>query len=170
MLLFLESNQCNEGADVAFVIDSSENVTRLAYQREKDFVKELMRRLVEKRNNLNAAAVIYSNKAFVKLNFSQGFSLQNFNFVIDMLPYLGGKRTIRSPTDSTVDQLFRPVFIGPRTHLPKVAIQLMYFTDRGVIATPFITFKDRRISTVQLYAAFFLSSRLRNYSCSEGHW
>lgn len=114
-----------------------------------------MRRLVEKRNNLNAAVVIYSNKAFVKLNFSQGFSLQNFNFVIDMLPYLGGKRTVRSPTDSTVDQLFRPVFIGPRTHLPKVAIQLMYFTDRGVIATPFITFKDRRISTVQLYAAFF---------------
>lgn len=158
LFLLLESSLCSEGADVAFFIDASENVTSFAYRREKEYVKELMRRLVETRNNINAAVVIYSNKAFVKLNFSQEFSLENFNFFIDKLPYLGGK-PMRAPAFSTAT-VFRPVFTGPRTHLPKVAIELTYTASAAgppLLSRGFNDFMGRFISVVQSGANFLLS-------------
>ena len=102
------------------------NVSPPRYRLEKDFVKETMRKLADKSIHFNAAIVLYSNQATVKLNFRRTFDLDHFLYDMDNLT--PGDNSIRSPPriDSalqiTSDYVFTALQEG--RNAPKIAVLL----------------------------------------------
>lgn len=120
---FSELIQCPQGLDLAFMIDANQSISDFDFERQKDFVKRVVKTLIEKRIRLNAAAVSYSDDAFVSLtlNFSQTFSVNSFNFIIDRLRRLPDKTLASKALQFTKDHVLKPALSGPTSHTPKIA-------------------------------------------------
>ena len=119
--MFSESSLCSEGADVAFILDSSGSLGRTNYERQKIFVKDTMKKLAEKCNLLNGAVVLYSTTARVGINFSHSFNLEFFNVQIDKLPWYMRYTRIDKGLRVAANDVFT-TRTGSRPDAPKVAI------------------------------------------------
>ena len=117
----LEPRSCSDGGDIAFILDSSGSLGPRLYQKQKEFVKDVMKKLMNKCKQLNAGVVIFSTEAFVKQYFYQKFSLEKFNSVIDSLPFLRGFTRIDKGLLLAGNRIFSTV-AGLRLHVSKVAI------------------------------------------------
>ena len=86
--------------------------------KQLEFVKDTMSKLANNSTKLNAAIVLYSTSASVELNFSQKFSLQNFIYAEDGLPFESGSTRIDKALYVTSEQ----VFTTSRQQNSKIAI------------------------------------------------
>ena len=120
--MFSDASQYSDGADIAFIIDSSGSISRRNYLREKAFVKAVMMELVKNSIKLNAAVVLYSTRASVKLDFSQKFNLQRFISTIDNLPHERGVTRTDTALIITSEYIFTNHTVNQRHNAPKIAI------------------------------------------------
>ena len=120
-ILFLDPRSCSDGADIAFILDSSGSFSRRNYLRQKMFVKNVMTKLMNKCKQLNTGVVIFSKNANVIVTFSQKLNLEQFLVTIDGLPHLRSVTRIDKGLLLAGNHVFS-TFAGSRLHVPKVAI------------------------------------------------
>lgn len=130
--MFSGSGPCGEGAEIAFLVDSSGSIARKYYKMEKTFVKKIVYKLGNKCAQLNAAVVLFSISASVKLTFSKKFNLDYFNSVIDSLVHERGVTRIDKALLLTASSVFTAL-AGSRPRVPKIAILI---TDGKNTASP----------------------------------
>ena len=70
MVLLIAISACRQGADVVFALDSSGSIGRTNYQKEVDFVREVIHGL-----NINSdsrvGVVVYSNSPSILMSLNQ---------------------------------------------------------------------------------------------------
>ncbi|KAJ7350184.1 hypothetical protein OS493_037878 [Desmophyllum pertusum] len=115
-------SQNSDGADIAFMMDSSGSIGRSNYLKLKAFVKAVMMELVKNSTKLNAAVVLYSTRASVQLDFSHKFNLQSFISTIDNLPYKRGFTRIDLALKITSEYIFTNHSAYHRHNVPHIAI------------------------------------------------
>lgn len=76
-------------ADIVFIVDSSNEVSRENYTKEKDFVKSLAKTLNLNPGKSGAAVIIYSSLASIEVKFDGHANSTLFDEAVDKLPYLG---------------------------------------------------------------------------------
>ncbi|CAH3124523.1 unnamed protein product [Pocillopora meandrina] len=94
--------------DAAILVDTSAGISALNFQREKAFVKTLIRSFTISRNLSRVSLLSYGNKTEVTVNF---FDQQNREFLtrnVDSLPLLGGPSQINQALEVAASQLFSP--------------------------------------------------------------
>lgn len=79
-------------ADIAFVVDSSFEVGRDNYNKEKDFVKSLAKTLNLATGKSRGSVIIYSSVASTAIKFDDHSNSTTFDKAVDNLPYLGTLR------------------------------------------------------------------------------
>lgn len=75
-----------------FLVDSSYDVSREKYEKEKDFVKSLAYILNLSPGKTRVAVIIYSNSARPVIGFTDYTSPSSFERRVDSLPFLGERR------------------------------------------------------------------------------
>ena len=76
-------------ADIVFIVDSSIEVSRENYSKEKDFVKLLAKTLNLAPGQSRAAVIVYSSLARTEVKFDDHSNSTLFDEAVDKLPYLG---------------------------------------------------------------------------------
>lgn len=79
-------------ADVVFIVDSSSEVSRENYIKEKGFVKSLAKTLNLAPGKTRGSVVVYSSVASLLIRFSEYSNSTAFDKAVDDLPYLGSLR------------------------------------------------------------------------------
>lgn len=77
-------------ADIIFILDSSNDVTRDEYNKEKSFIKEFARYLNVAPGKSRAAVITYGQSADVLFKYGGYDSLTIFDVVINRASYIGG--------------------------------------------------------------------------------
>ncbi|KAJ7385109.1 hypothetical protein OS493_017477 [Desmophyllum pertusum] len=155
--------QDSEGADIAFIIDSSGSILAEEYVQLKTFVKAVMMELVKNSTKLNAAVVLYSTGASVKLNFSQKFNLQRFISTIDKLPHeLGISRTDKALI-VTSEYIFTNHTVYHRHNVPKIAILITDGQTTGIDLVPDVV-------NVSIASAPLKKKGVRTFAVGIGGW
>ena len=121
-LLFSDAKKHSDGANIAFIIDSSGSWGKTNYGRLKTFVKEVMTSVVGNVSQLEVAVVLYSYYVSAKLDFSQKFKLQSFLSIIDNLPW---KKSVTRTDKALIfssEYIFTNDTLSRRQNVPMIAI------------------------------------------------
>ena len=84
---------CSANMDIAFLIDASGSVGDANFNKEKQFVEIILRKLNMKHLWTRAAVIVYGDLAHVAMKFGQCLTSKDFNEVLDRIHYVG--RTTR---------------------------------------------------------------------------
>ena len=114
--------KCRGLADVGFVVDSSGSL-RNDYGKEKTFVKSLADKLGISSTGSHAGIVLFSDRAEVKMKFSEKNDAVEFKRTVDELPLFGKTTRIDKALQLAHGTLFRPEN-GLRTDVPQLLIVL----------------------------------------------
>ena len=106
-------------ADIVFIVDSSNEVSRENYSKEKGFVKSLAKTLNLTPGKSRAAVIIYSNQASIEVKFDDHANSTSFDEAVDKLPYLGLLRRMDLGLQKAADAMK-----DARAGVPKVAVLL----------------------------------------------
>lgn len=79
-------------ADIVFIVDSSSEVSRENYNKEKGFIKSLAKTLNLSSGKTRASVIVYSGVASLEIRFNAYSNSTTFNKAVDDLPYLGSLR------------------------------------------------------------------------------
>ena len=104
--------------DVAFLIDSSGSISKINYQKEKNFVKEAAKSFGVAPGQSQAAMVLYSNSASVKARFGQYPTAVQFGKAVDGLPHERAFRRINLALKLAATEIFPE----GRAGVPKIAL------------------------------------------------
>ena len=125
---FAVPGQCNDGADIAFMVDNA-HISLFKYRLEKEFVKNTMKKLVTKSSQLNAAIVLYNDTATGELNLTERFEINHFLHVVENLdnpdPCTASLTRIDRALQFTADRVFGTDG-GSRLNTPKIAVLLTH--------------------------------------------
>lgn len=106
-------------ADIVFIVDSSSEVSRENYNKEKGFIKSLAKTLNLAPGKTRGSVVIYSRVASLEIRFNAYSNSTAFDEAVDDLPYLGSLRRmdlgLREGADAMKDA---------RPDVPKVVVLL----------------------------------------------
>lgn len=106
-------------ADIVFIVDSSSEVSRENYNKEKGFIKSLAKTLNLAPGKTRGSVVIYSGVASLEIRFNAYSNSTAFDEAVDDLPYLGSLRRmdlgLREGADAMKDA---------RPDVPKVVVLL----------------------------------------------
>ena len=94
--------------DVAFLVDSSDGVTPINFEREKNFLKTIVRSLNLSPGLSRVSIIPYSERADVTVNFSDRLSMDSLLRRIDNIPYYGGRKQIDQALQLAASRLFLP--------------------------------------------------------------
>lgn len=94
--------------DVAFLIDTSAGVSDLSFQREKNFLKTLVRSLTISFNLGRVGVISYGNESNLTVNFSDQQTLDSLIERVDSIPFLGGEAHIDKALQMASEKLFSP--------------------------------------------------------------
>ena len=86
------------------------------------FVKEVMTSVVGNSSKFEAAVVLYSTRASVKLDFSKKFNLQHFLSAIDNLPFERGYTRTDKALIISSEYIFTNDTLSRRKNVPMIAI------------------------------------------------
>lgn len=107
--------------DVAFLVDTSEGVSDLNFQREKNFVKTLIRSFTISSNLSRVGIISYGNATDLTVTFSDQQTTDSLIEGVDSIPFLGGGPQIDQALKMAAAQLFSPS--GPaRVAVPKTVV------------------------------------------------
>lgn len=125
-----EIKPCVAPVDVAFVVDSSNSISKTNYQLEKDFVKLIAKQLNIGSSNSRASLVLFSGNAYLEARLDQYNNTKDFQNAVDQLRHLKSTTRIDLALDVT-NQVFSTAL--SRAGVPKVAIVLTdgYLTGGG---------------------------------------
>ncbi|XP_073236997.1 collagen alpha-3(VI) chain-like [Porites lutea] len=94
--------------DVLFLIDTSEGVSDLDFQREKNFIKTVVRSFKISSDHSRVGLMSYSNKTEITVNFSDEQSHDSLLERVESLPFLGGQRQFNNALETAAAQFFSP--------------------------------------------------------------
>lgn len=94
--------------DAAILVDTSAGISALNFQREKAFVKTLIRSFTISRNLSRVSLLSYGNKTEVTVNFFDQQNRESLTRNVDSLPLLGGPSQINQALEVAASQLFSP--------------------------------------------------------------
>ncbi|KAL9966798.1 hypothetical protein ACROYT_G024919 [Oculina patagonica] len=114
---------CDVPLDVAFLVESSDNMSPRDYQRIKDFVKEASTYLLTNGGEQQVGVILFNNEASIRIKFGQYVSEFDLNQAIDNLPLEKGRAQIDKALQVASTELFTDVG-GARPGVQKVAIVL----------------------------------------------
>ena len=107
--------------DVAFLVDTSKGVSNLNFQREKNFVKTLVRSFTISSNLSRVGIISYGDKSEITVNFSDEQSTDSLIKRVDSIPILGGGPQIDQALEMAAAELFSPN--GPsRAAVPRTVV------------------------------------------------
>lgn len=106
--------------DVLFLIDTSEGVSDLDFQREKNFIKTLVRSFKISSDLSRVGLISYSNKTEITVNFSDEQSRDSLFERVESLPFLGGQRQFNNALEMAAAQFVSPPG-SSRSAVPKAA-------------------------------------------------
>lgn len=106
-------------ADVVFVMDSSGSIGKVDYNREKQFVKDLINVFSISPNATRVSTIIYSDFPKLVFDFNSYSDKRSINTGIDNLEYLGNRTRI----DKAL-ALGLTVFSKSRPSVPRIAFVL----------------------------------------------
>ena len=107
--------------DVAFLVDTSEGVSNVNFQREKNFIKTLVRSFKISSELSRVSIISYGNETDLTVNFSDQQSTDNLVERVESIPFLGGAPQIDEALEMAAAQLFSPS--GPaRAAVPKTVV------------------------------------------------
>lgn len=115
-----EWRSCNTTVDLGFIVDSSGSIGRRNYVKVKSFVKYLARSFGISPTGSRVGIVLYSNKASVKAHFGQYATIEEFNNLVEGLPYERGHTYIDKALELAASQLFPRA----RKDVPRIAMLL----------------------------------------------
>lgn len=123
ILRFVAPQTCDVPLDVAFMVESSDNMSPRDYQRIKDFVKEASTYLLTNGGEQQVGVILFNDEASIRIKFGQYVSEIDLNQAIDNLPLEKGKAQIDKALQVASTELFTDVD-GARPGVRKVAIVL----------------------------------------------
>lgn len=94
--------------DVLFLIDTSEGVSDLDFQREKNFIKTVVRSFKISSDHSRVGLMSYSNETEITVNFSDEQSHDSLLERVESLPFLGGQRQFNNALETAAAQFFSP--------------------------------------------------------------
>ena len=92
--------------DVAFLIDTSDKISRTNFEREKHFIKTLVRSVVFSSNLTRVSVISYGNESDLAVDFSDQQSTGSLIERVDSIPFLGGHPQIDRALEMAAAHLF----------------------------------------------------------------
>lgn len=111
-ILFLASLSPGNVADVVFLVDASDGVNSLNFNKEKAFVKILAKRLNVSPGKSRAAVIAFGSSSTLAIDFNSYNSFQAFETLVDRLSSVVGTRRI--------DKAFEAAALVLKDSLPSV--------------------------------------------------
>lgn len=105
--------------DVVFLVDSSSEVSRENYQKEKDFIKSLAKTLNLAPEKSRGSVITYGRSAFLGIEFNDHSNPATFEKAVDDLPSIWYERRMDKALQKSVD-----VVKNARPGVPKVVVLL----------------------------------------------
>ena len=107
--------------DVAFLIDTSDGVSSANFEREKHFLKTLVRSVAFSSNRSRVSIISYGYESDLTVNFSEQQSTGSLIERVDSIPFLGGDPNMAKALKMAAAQLFSPSG-SARTDLPRTIV------------------------------------------------
>ena len=117
---FIEPKKVIYPMDVLFLIDTSEGVSDLDFQREKNFIKTLVRSFTISSDLSRVGLISFSNETEITVNFSDEQSHDSLLERVESLPFLGGQRQFNNALEMAAAQFVSPSG-SSRSAVPKAA-------------------------------------------------
>lgn len=119
---FVDARQHSHGANIAFIIDSSETLSKGRLINE--FVVRFFTTLIRNSDveNFEAAILFYSTQASVRLNFNDKLSVQRFIFTINSLRHVRSSRRIDKALQFASRYIFTWSTLSRRQNIPNIAL------------------------------------------------
>lgn len=94
--------------DVAILVDASERISPIDFEREKNFVKSLVRSFTISSSLSRVSIMSYGNETDLTVNFSDQQTRESLLRRVDTLPFLGGQSQIDQALEIAAARLFSP--------------------------------------------------------------
>lgn len=95
--------------DVAILVDTSDGISAINFEREKNFVKSLVRSFTISSNLSRVSIMSYGNDTDLTINFSDQQTRESLIRGVDALPFLGGRTQVDQALEMAAAQLFSPL-------------------------------------------------------------
>jgi len=103
---FAAPQSCDAPLDVAFLVESSENISPNDFQRIKDFMKDAVKYLLTTEGEQQVGVTLYSTEATNEITFGQYSSELDFNEAIDDLPHEKGEPRLENALEFASSKVF----------------------------------------------------------------
>ena len=122
MISYLLVTNCNDVADIGFILDSSYSL-RNQYTQEKYFLKSLASKFSISEHGIRGSVVTFSSFTLLSIKFNEHYQTSTFNVAVDKIPLIGLKTRIDKALRLTQSQMFTQNN-GARHGVPKILILL----------------------------------------------
>ena len=115
-------NLCTKHADVGFLVDASESITKEDFQKQKNAVTEMARNFLQSSGESRVGVIVYSDQPELSIDFGEYSTKEDLYRRVNGLPH----KMSHTRTDLALKFANRTLFTGTRRNVPKIAI---VFTD-----------------------------------------
>lgn len=116
--------QCKHPADIAFLMDSSNNVRYDQFEKIKEFIKTIAKLFKISQYGTHSAVIVYGNQADLSVKMNSNGNSSSFIKAVDQLWRVGGRR-LSSKAFELAEDVLSDYSAGARRRIPKVVV---YFT------------------------------------------
>ena len=114
---------CTRNADIAFLVDASESMTKEDFQKEKELVKKIMDRFDIGINKSHFGLITFSSDAQIRMRFGDYYDLHSCIRAVEQLPFAAGGTRFDKAFNLAASDLFTDRG-GVRPDLPKMMVIL----------------------------------------------
>lgn len=114
---------CSEIADIAFLVDASESMTKKDFEKEKEVIKKIAATFDVGKTKSHLGLISFSTDAHIRVKFGDYLDLRSFQDAVDKIPFAAGGTRFDKAFGEAANGLFSPNG-GFRPDLPKVMIIL----------------------------------------------
>lgn len=114
---------CSEIADIAFLVDASESMTKKDFETQKEVIKRIAATFDVGPTKSHLGLITFSSHAQVCISFSENLDQESFQSIVDSLPFAAGGTRFDRAFQVAANDLFSRNS-GVRSNLPKILIIL----------------------------------------------
>lgn len=122
-LILFSQPECSEIADIAFLVDASESMTKQDFQKEKEVIKKIAATFDVGQTKSHLGLISFSTDAHIRVKFGDHLDLRSFQDAVDKIPFAAGGTRFDKAFGVAANGLFSANG-GVRPNLPKVMIIL----------------------------------------------
>ena len=119
----LPQPDCSEIADIAFLVDASESMTKKDFETQKVVIKRIAATFDVGPTKSHLGLITFSSHAQVRIRFSENLDQVGFQSTVDSLPFAAGGTRFDRAFQVAANDLFSRSG-GVRSDLPKILIIL----------------------------------------------